>query len=186
MPIIQTLFIQPIMTYDELEALIYANLDSGIKITNDKHIEVELALLSYIETNIAQYGDIKRIYCDTTYLNENFDSTGLGKNLRAGWAICNGNNETDNIGGRVGVAYGTGFTALNYKGGEEEYTLTTDELPDMTYDLSGSSADNGDPGEKVLTANSQANSGITLQINEGGDAHNNMQPYVVNLYIMKI
>jgi hypothetical protein len=32
-----------------------------------------------------------------------FEVDGLGKVLREGWAICNGNNGTDNLTGRVGI-----------------------------------------------------------------------------------
>jgi hypothetical protein len=34
-----------------------------------------------------------------------------------GWAICNGNNGTDNLTGRVGIGFGLGFSTLGAIGG---------------------------------------------------------------------
>jgi len=107
-------------TYSDISDLIDENLSSGTKITAVKHREVEHALLDYIQANIAQSGDIKRIKCDITYLNDNFEIDGLGKNLRLGWAICNGNNGTDNLAGRVGVGYGIGWSVLGQTGGSKD------------------------------------------------------------------
>ena len=67
------------MTYSEIFDLIDTNLASGNKIPALKHREVEHALLDYIQANLSQSGDIKRIKCDITYLNENFEVDGLGK-----------------------------------------------------------------------------------------------------------
>ena len=80
------------MTYQDILDLINANLASGSKIQAVKHREVETALLDFIQSNVAQQYDIKAIYANSTYLGDNFDSNGLGKNLRIGWAICNGKN----------------------------------------------------------------------------------------------
>ena len=175
------------MTYSEIFDLIDTNLASGNKIPALKHREVEHALLDYIQANLSQSGDIKRIKCDITYLNENFEVDGLGKNLRLGWAICNGNNGTDNLAGRVGIGYGLGYSTLGQIGGEATHTLTKPEIPNITIHIDGSNADNGDPGTKAVTAATQANSGFDVIVNSGGgNAHNNMQPYIIQLYIMKL
>lgn len=175
------------MTYSEIQDLIDTNLASATKIPALKHREVEHALLNYIQANVAQSGDIKRVKCDLTYLEANFEVDGLGKNLRLGWAICNGNNGTDNLAGRVGVAYGLGYSTLGQIGGEATHTLTKPEIPNITIHIDGSNADNGDPGTKAVTAATQANSGFDVIVNSGGgNAHNNMQPYIINLYIMKL
>ena len=85
------------MTYQDILDLINANLASGSKIPAVKHREVETALLDFIQSNVAQQYDIKAIYANSTYLGDNFEANGLGKNLRTGWAICNGNNGTPPI-----------------------------------------------------------------------------------------
>lgn len=175
------------MTYSEIFNLIDTNLASGTKIPAIKHREVEHALLDYIQANLSQSGDIKRVKCDLTYLTANFETDGLGKNLRLGWAICNGNNGTDNLAGRVGVGYGSGYSTLGQLGGEATHTLTKPEIPNITIHIDGSNSDNGDPGTKAITAATQANSGFDVIVNSGGgNAHNNMQPYIIQLYIMKL
>lgn len=172
-------------TYQEILDLINLNLQSGTKIPAVKHREVEIALLDYIQANLAQSGDIKPIKADTTYLNANFEANGLGKNLRLGWAICNGNNGTPNIGGRTIVGYGTGFTTLNEIGGEKEHTLTLPEIPSHTHGIRYLSKNAAGGGvERTIT-----NTGGTIQQSEGsggGLPHNNMQPYIVQIYIMKL
>jgi len=175
------------MTYSDIFDLIDNNLASGINIPAVDHRAVEHALLDYIQANLSQSGDIKRVKCDLTYLTANFESDGLGKNLRLGWAICNGNYGTDNLAGLVGVGYGSGYSTLGATGGEANHTLTKPELPNISIHIDGSNADNGDPGTKAVTASTQANSGFdVVVIAGGGTAHNNMQPYIINLYIMKL
>ena len=176
------------MTYQDILDLINANLASGSKIPAVKHREVETALLDFIQSNVAQQYDIKAIYANSAYLGDNFDSNGLGKNLRTGWAICNGKNSTPNIGGRVIVSYGGAFTTLNATGGEKEHTLTEAEMPSHSHGLptqSGGALDiqsltsSGNADEGLSETNRTANTG-------GGQPHNNMPPYIVLVYIMKL
>ena len=172
------------MTYSEIFDLIDTNLASGNKIPALKHREVEHALLDYIQANLSQSGDIKRIKCDITYLNENFEVDGLGKNLRLGWAICNGNNGTDNLAGRVGVGYGLGYSVLGQIGGskdaivvEHSHTLFFEEY------ATGATGNPGyDGGNNNYTVD-QTKSTSTVGVS-GIDR--NMQPYIIQLYIMKL
>lgn len=112
------------MTYSEIEDLINANLASGIKIPAVDHREVEMALLNYINDNLPKQFDIKYIYADSTYLGNNFEVSGLGKNIRLGWALCNGATHsgvaTPNLSGRMIVSYGGDFTTLNAIGGSKD------------------------------------------------------------------
>ena len=173
------------MTYQDILDLINANLASGSKIPAVKHREVETALLDFIQSNSAQQYDIKAIYANSTYLGDNFDSNGLGKNLRTGWAICNGKNSTPNIGGRVIVSYGGPFTTLNATGGEKEHRLTESEMPSHTHDID--LVDEGGSGAPA-GGNSAGASDGTGKTNPkgGGQPHNNMPPYIVLVYIMKL
>lgn len=170
-------------TYSEISDLIDINLANGTKITAVKHREVEHALLNYIQSNLSQTGDIKRVKCDITYLNDNFEVDGLGKNLRLGWAICNGNNGTDNLAGRVGVGYGLGWSVLGQIGGEQNHTLTIDEIPSHTHTIA--KATNDTDGTTLSPGNGSSGT-VTSNATGGGNAHNNMQPYIINLYIMKL
>lgn len=172
------------MTYTEITDLINNNLASGTTIPASKHREVEQAILDYVQLNLSQSGDIKRVKCDLAYLTDNFEVNGLGKNLRLGWAICNGNNGTDNLAGRVGVGYGLGYSTLGAIGGETEHVLTVPEIPSHTHTVKAKLISAGGGGGTL--PDPAGTSTITSAATGGGLAHNNMQPYIVNLYIMKL
>ena len=176
------------MTYQDILDLINANLASGSKIQAVKHREVETTLLDFIQSNSAQQYDIKAIYANSTYLGDNFESNGLGKNLRAGWAICNGNNGTPNISNRVIVSYGSDFPTLNAVGGSKDHVLTESEMPAHSHGLP--SYLGGTLNIQALTTSPGADEGLS-ETNRtantgGGKPHNNMPPYIVLGYIMKL
>jgi hypothetical protein len=78
--------------------------------------------LDYIQANLSQQGD-GVLKCTLQYLQDNFEVDGLGKVLREGWAICNGNNGTDNLTGRVGIGFGLGYSTLGAIGGSATYIV---------------------------------------------------------------
>jgi len=171
------------MTYQDIFDLIDNNLASGNKIPATKHRQVEHALLDYIEANLFQSGDIKRIKCDLAYYTANFETNGLGKNLRLGWAQCNGNNGTDDLTGRVGIGYGLGYSTFGAVGGSKDaivvsHSHTVGALGNVSSSKSlrfGSNPDVETDFETLTTSTS----GV-----DGTDK--NMQPYIVQLYIMKL
>lgn len=129
-------------------------------------------------------GDTKEVVCDSTYLSTNFDSSGLGRLERTGWAIMNGANGTPDDNGKVIVAYGTSYATLGATGGAETHVLTVPEIPSHThtyaiFDTAGGASSG------YQSANSQT-SNKTSGATGGGQAHNNMQPYIVRLRIMKL
>ena len=176
------------MTYQEILDLINANLASGSKIQAVKHREVETALLDFIQSNVAQQYDIKAIYANSTYLGNNFESNGLGKNLRAGWAICNGNNGTPPMQGRTIVNYGGDFTTLNAVGGSKDAVVVA-----HSHEITNSgNVNNGQPGGNLgnKTARWDSGSGTLLNgdVSTEGESGvgKNMPPYIVLVYIMKL
>jgi hypothetical protein len=169
-------------TYNEILELINTNLASGGKIPAAKHREVEIALLNFIQQSTSQQGDIKRIKCDITYLQANFESNGLGKNLRLGWAICNGNNGTDDLTGRVGIGYGIGYSTLSGTGGSKDAVVVEHTHSAGSYNTgSGTTLFTN----KGLTSGTDVLYSRTQSTGVSG-VDKNMQPYIIQLYIMKL
>ena len=128
---------------------------------------------------------VDQAYIDANFIMEEGSTKGLGINLMAGYAIVNGNNGTINKDGRVGIAYGTVTNVIGQIGGEDEHTLTVNEIPSHTHNYLGSSADSGDPGNYVITAPTGAPT-VTSSATGGGLAHNNRQRFLVELQVMKL
>jgi microcystin-dependent protein len=113
-----------------------------------------------------------------------------GTQAPSGWALCDGNNGTPNLSGRfvLGSGPGTGLTnrTLNTTGGEENVTLTLAQMPahTHTYDKPGSGWPAGDMGSRqgVWRSTDQVSTGWAGST----QAHNNMPPYYVLAYIMKL
>lgn len=161
----------------QIETIATGVANTALKIRN---------VLAILANGTAQTGDVKEIDVSNAYLLANFDPTGLGINERLGWAICNGNNGTRNRGGRVAIQYNTTYPTLGATGGEASHVLTTNEIPSLNVPFTGSSADNGDPGTYIITAANQSNGAKNITATGGGQSHNNMQPYIVTVFIMKL
>jgi len=104
--------------------------------------------------------------------------------------------------GRVGIGVGSGY-GLASTGGDATHTLTTGEMPSHTHTSNSSVNSNGlGAGLIVSDGNNTQNTDVNpttgepnlyanpiqLAINNtgGGGSHNNMQPYVVLRYLIKI
>jgi len=120
------------------------------------------------------------------YIIDNFDATGRGINLMDGYVMCNGQNGTNNRDGRVSIAYGTNYSFVGFVGGATTHTLLSSEVPALTVSFTGSNDDNGDNGQYIVTSPDEPNTVHTLNSNGGGGSHNNMQPYIVTLTVMKL
>jgi hypothetical protein len=125
-------------------------------------------------------GDTKEVVCNSTYLNANFDASGLGRLERTGWAIMNGNNGTPNDNGKVVISYGADYTTLGATGGSKDAVVVahTHTLGGGVRTLSGA-VDFGGGAGNMGSINATDTSGVS-----GVDK--NMQPYVVRLRIMKL
>lgn len=173
-------------TYTDIKDLIDTNLASGTKIPATKHREVEVALLDYIQANLSQSGDIKPIKCDITYLNANFEPSGLGKNLRAGWAICNGNihsgQQVENIAGRTIVGWGGSFSAFSQEIGSPDAVLVS-----HNHKIRRNSNNANGNGRQYTLDNTGTSTiySTTESAGVSGDGKN-YQPSIILLYIQKL
>jgi len=141
------------------------------------------------DNRYAQYQVIE-LDCPQSYLTANFDSNGLGlsNGLWPGFAICNGLNGTKNRGGRVGVAYGTGYTVMGDIGGNKDaivpqhnHGLATQILKRQPGAGNVLNFGNDYPVQELGTG------GAAVTNNAGESAVNkNMQPYIVSLFIQKL
>lgn len=169
------------MTRAEYQALI------DVIATGEPNTALEVrTILNALADGSYLTGDVKMVNCTNVYLTANFDSTGLGIAERLGWAICNGANGTRNMNGKVPLPYGSSYLTLGATGGEVSHTLTVSEVPALSVSYTGSNDDTGDDGQYIVTSPTDPNTVHTLTTNGGGGAHNNMQPYVVTLFIQKL
>ena len=173
------------MTYSEIEDLINENLASGIRIPAVDHREVEMALLNYINDNLPKQFDIKWIYVDSVYLGNNFEVNGLGKNLRLGWALVNGNNGTPpNSAGKMFMNYGGDFTTLNQIGGSKDAVVVAHTHTFPKTLVGHGSGGIGDFASKSSNISYSDNT-VTNESGESG-VGKNMPPYITLVAIMKI
>lgn len=132
-------------------------------------------------------GDTKEIVCDATYLSTNFDSTGLGRLERTGWAIMNGANGTPDDNGKVIVAYGSSYATLGATGGSKDAVVVS-HTHTSTLNTNVGFGSGVNPGQTVASIPTEDGVAITVAIDNAGvsGVDKNMQPYVVRLRIMKL
>lgn len=126
--------------------------------------------------------------------------TGLGKvgGGWEGWAIMDGRNGTTDRGGKVSVGWvndplspfylqATPASLTDGFGGENEVTLTVDELPevDIPFDYDGVGRSSG-AQETMRNYPGSNRTGGVITFPGGGQAHNNMQEYAVTVKVKKI
>ena len=112
--------------------------------------------------------------------------SGTITNIPDDWVLCNGKNGTPNLSGRFILGYGGSYKKLKETGGETEHILTTNEMPSHShsYDIYNS----GSFGSPIGPMNISGEPYSTARTSStgGGQAHNNMPPYFVLAFIMKL
>ena len=136
--------------------------------------------------------------------------------IPTGWILCDGNNNTPNLQGRFILGAGQGGVDMNKialplqtfgtTGGEVNHTLLVTEMPSHNHtptsaynqQLTGApippnppviGAPNGISGQDLVNEANLVTPmyGTTIPSTNGGDGpHNNMPPYYVLVYIMKL
>jgi hypothetical protein len=201
----------PTYTREQLLNLISTKLaGSPNTIHATEHRDLETAIVNAI---YGQEGDIKEIAANDAYILANFDMTapapglGLANGERYGWAICNGNNGTINKMGKVAIGYDPvnytlGTIAGSNTGGEKTHILTKSEMPIHNHTPNQGTGFNANTsfyqtanipesqgyqiGGSFDDANGHFKRSATTGDTGGGLAHNNMQPYIVTLFIQRI
>lgn len=138
-------------------------------------------LVDFVNTNANTFQfEVKDLWVNQTYIDDNFDGSGLGIALMVGYAICNGNNGTPNLDGLVSIGYGQNYSVIKAVGGSKHAVVVEHN---HTFQLNGdASGDNyvsfndGNGTGKIYTTQSTGVSGL----------NKNMQPYMVLLKVMKL
>lgn len=152
------------------------------------------------EDVVFKRGMIIDAYLDSTELSDNFDATGLGKNLYEGWALCNGINNTIDLRGRFIVMATDGPEAganpldsslvgysIGQIGGQNSVTLTVSQMPHHNHPISGSSQGNNAGGGSVPAVNFTGLENAGFTDGTGGDqAHENRPPFRALYKIQRI
>jgi hypothetical protein len=168
--------------------LINTNIRNKLpKVIKSEHANVEEALLDAIFIPF----EVKELDCPQQFIDDNFDLTpgstmGLGKNIMLGFAMCNGNNGTQDRRKRTSVGYdptayvsGHDYSIIGNFGGSEDAVLV-----EHSHDIDIYNSDI--TGTKVADA-SGAKSGTVATSNEGeSGVGKNMQPFIVTLFIQRV
>ena len=115
---------------------------------------------------------------------------------RYGWAICNGLNGTVDKGGNVSVGYDPSdadFDNLTQPGtnlgtpGEKNITLNINQIPPHNHTIPANNGSGGSGGAQFPSGGgTTVATSIKGGLNGLTQAHNNMQPYIVTLFIQRI
>lgn len=152
----------------------------------------ELVNLLSLNVGTLQY-EVKTLYVNQEYIDNNFDETGLGINLCAGFAICNGANDTISVDGLVDVGYGTNYNVIGGFGGSKDAVVVAHTHGQRTssgngFDLPQIKISGGGATTGVAGDTSSAGTRMQVLTDETGidGTDKNMQPYIIALKIMKL
>jgi len=128
-----------------------------------------------INSNAFQF-EVKTLLVNQSYIDDNFETTGIGKNLCLGWRIA------DELHGLVTIGQGVDYPVSSF-GGAKTHTLTINEMPAHDHDIPKAT---NDADGLAFSPGTNASGFIKTVAKGGGQAHNNMQPYLVALKIVKL
>jgi microcystin-dependent protein len=110
-----------------------------------------------------------------------------GNEVPASWALCDGTNGTPDLRGRfiLGAGQGTGLTlrTKGQTGGAETHTLSIPEMPVHSHAIH---AIQWGPGSGYSGGSNGISGQATSSDTGGGQPHNNMPPFYVLAYIIKL
>lgn len=106
----------------------------------------------------------------------------------SGWALCNGENGTPDLRGRF-VLGANEDHPVGQIDGEETHMLTIDEIPSHSHNIKDTAGENWyqyQYGDKTGYGSIPSRVDKYTKDSGGGQPHNNMPPYYVLCYIMKL
>ncbi len=116
-----------------------------------------------------------------------------GSSAPAGWALCDGANGTPDLRGRFVLGFGQGAGLSNrpmgQAGGEEAHTLNINEMPEHSHTHTAYHANfkhSGDATEGSTKPDCCGGFKVQGDNTGGNQPHNNMPPFYVLAYIMKL
>ena len=160
-------------------------LESKLPIENGTDLEQITGqdLVDFVNTNSNAFQfEVRDLIVNQTYIDTNFDSTGLGRLIMTGWAICNGQNGTPVLDGIVRIGYGINYNVIGAVGGSKDAVVV-----EHTHTFIGSEDNTPRPGN-LICENNVGSTGVQSSLSTVGvsGTNKNMQPYRVVLTIMKL
>ena len=175
--------------------MIFENLPSTNTPINATNLNATINLTGFISMYAGSTAPTGWLMCDGSAVSR---TTYADLYAVIGTTYGAGNGSTTfnvpDLRGRVPVGYkssDTAFDTLGETGGEKTHTLTTTEMPSHTHTPSSVIHGNyegytiGSAWSEGVYTKSTSGSDLVLNNTGGGQAHNNLQPYIVTNYIIK-
>ena len=154
-------------------------------------------LINFFNINLGtRQFQIIDLWVTPTYIDDNFDATGLGIGICEGLAICNGQNGTPPMDGLVSVGYGTNYNSIGGFGGYKDGAVISHNhiyTDDITAEGEFPAIATGFPIKTsgAVTQNTSGDGsagGTTYYTSTVGVSASgrNMPPYIVLLKCMKL
>lgn len=138
-------------------------------------------LVDFVNTNSNAFQfEVRDLWVNQTYIDNNFDETGLGVGIMTGWAICNGQNGTPPMDGLVSIGYGNNYNVIGAFGGSKDAVVVA-----HTHNVVIRGGASGTGFATLNDGNGTGRSYTTESTGVSG-VNKNMQPYIVLLKIMKL
>jgi hypothetical protein len=139
---------------------------------------------------IYEVGQVGVFTMTPTQFTDNFTENGLGRNTMLGWALRNDNNGTKNQQGKFSLNKGASpYDVIGAIGGEAKHTLISSELPQLVATVAttgGGTGGSDDQPARGTGGESVVNYPITFTQPEFGLGHNNMPPYLIDVWVERV